>query len=144
MCDETYRFLDHTADASVEVTADSREGLIRASIAALAELMDLGDPPDDRSLAEGFSLRGDGKTPAEQLVNLLNEWLVVASTKQVYPVITYTAWDKKEARVLVEVHEIDGIRPPQKEVKAITYHAAAVIAPEKGEKLWRATWIADL
>jgi SHS2 domain-containing protein len=158
---ERYTILDHTADVAVLAEADSREGLITASIQALADILGLGDPPDDRSLAEGFSLRGEGETLAEQLVNLLNEWLYSAETKQVWPVITATMWEDHEARVLIEVHEIDGIRPPVTEVKAVTFHNALVLPPEEdtgplenlpgvkldrrsGPSLWRAHWVADL
>jgi SHS2 domain-containing protein len=141
---EEYRWLEHTADAAVQVRADSREGLVRASVAALRELLDPGEPRHAEIPTVHLELTGEGPTPAEQLVDLLNEWLFTAASRHVIPQVERVEWPEPGGgplTVTCTVEHEDGAHRFGNEVKAVTYHEAEVTR-ENGT--WRARWIADV
>ncbi len=141
---ETYRLLDHTADAGADISSPTREGLVRASVLALADILGLGASSEDKTETGALLLRGRGDGEPEQLVDLLNEWLSLTLKRGVWPVVHGVSWDSTGIEAAVTIHEPDGTRTPVAEVKAVTYHTAAVTPPGRAGGPWTARWIVDL
>ena len=141
---ESYSLFDHTADAGALLSSPTREGLVRASAAALVEILGAGPFPDEDTMTVGLLLHGRGDTPVEQLVDLLNNWLALALKRGVLPEIHGVSWDSSGIEAAVEIHERDGSRTFSTEVKAVTYHTAEVTPPKHGGEPWTARWIVDL
>jgi len=131
-----YRMIEHTADLSFEVTADSFRELIGESLRAMTGWT---DPAWGDALAERcFSVEAPDR--AVLLVDLLNEALTQSQ-------IHREAYDRIEFRILeerrAEGHFIGrSITGALDEVKAVTYHGAKVEVNPEG--LWRATILMDI
>ncbi|MFH0883304.1 MAG: archease [bacterium] len=141
---ESYVLLDHTADAGAEISSPTKEGLVRASTAALAEILGMGKSNTGNVMTAGLLLRGRGDTAEEQLVDLLNGWLALTMKRRVRPEVHGVSWDSGGIEAAVEIHEPDGSRTFSAEIKAVTYHTAAVIPPRHTGEPWAARWIVDL
>lgn len=126
-----YRFVPHTADVAAELRADSELGLYQAGVDALRELL-LGTSPV-RSL-EQRPITVRGVDPTERLVHFLGDVLYLYDTERFVP-----------DRVLprgVSGEPFDPARHDAlREVKAVTYHGAAVFSNGDG---YRATIVFDV
>lgn len=139
-----YRFIEHTADLAVEATADDRAGLLRASLEALAEAMELPEPGDGAGkMRRDISLE-PAQDDAMTLVDALNEWLFHVRDKGLRPARTSVRWDGDGVRITLQGSRDSSGRPLAAEIKAVTLHRAEVTpAGEHGDRL-RAFWIADV
>ncbi|MGH7644861.1 MAG: archease [Gemmatimonadales bacterium] len=108
--------MPHTADVAVELSAADEAGLRDAGIEALRELL-VGTSPV-RALAERPTEPGEGE-PVERLVRFLAEVLYLYDTERFVPARA------GGAGVLGEPFDPARHRA-EREVKAVTYHGAAV------------------
>jgi protein archease len=127
-----FRFVPHTADVAAELVAEDEVGLRQAGLEALRELL-VGRSHVAPRETRATPLRGNDA--AEQLVHLLQDALYLFDTERFVPAhatatgITGEPFDPSR-------HET---RP---EVKAVTWHGAAVRRDEDGRL--RATVIFDV
>jgi SHS2 domain-containing protein len=129
----SYRFLDHTADMMVEVTAPDRVGLYsdaaRSLFAILTDL-DAIEPRESRQ----FRIEADGWE--QLLVAWLTELLFLYETE----LWLFSRFEMiaLEAHVLEAVawgERLDPERHPiEREVKAVTYHRLGVVKEDRGFK----------
>jgi SHS2 domain-containing protein len=135
-----YRVFDHTADLGVEVTAATREELYAGAALALFDLL-----TDLSSVRAGVAreIVVSGEDPADLLVNFLRELLYAwngdgllmksclireVKPKRLSALLRGEPFDPARHRIL-------------KEIKAVTYHQAAV---EKKGEVWVARAVFDV
>jgi SHS2 domain-containing protein len=126
-----FRFVPHTADVAVELQGHSEMELYQAGVDALRELL-LGTSPV-RSLEERpIEIRGTD--PTERLVRFLGDVLYLYDTERFVP--------HRVTPVGVSGEPFDPARHHAlREVKAVTYHGAAVVPAGDG---YRATIVFDV
>jgi len=112
----SYRFLPHTGDVAVELVAPDEAGLRAAGIDALRELL-VGTSPV-REVVER-PIAPQGRDAGEQLVRFLEEALYLYDAEGFVPA------RGSAAGVLGEPFD-PARHTPAGEVKAVTYHQAAV------------------
>ena len=126
-----YRFLPHTADVAVELTAPSELGLYQAGLDALRELLvgtSAAAPVEERPIER----RGADAT--ERLVHFLADVLYLYDTERFVPVRVSPSGTYGE--------RFDPARHAAvREVKAVTRHGARVEVDDAG---YRVTIIFDL
>lgn len=137
-----YRFVDHTADLAVEATADNREGLLLASLEALAEVLGIAPVPEGES--EHIVLHEREGADEERLVAVLNDWLFQVIARGLRPVDYDVTWTGEHLVVDISARHAANPEPLAAEIKAVTYHGARVAAPEHPGAAWTAFWIADV
>ncbi len=126
-----YRFVPHTADVAAELRAESELGLYQAGVDALRELL-LGTSPV-RSLEERpIAVRG--ADPTERLVRFLGDVLYLYDTERFVPDRALPLGVSGEPFDPARHHAL-------REVKAVTYHGAAVLRTGEG---YRATIVFDV
>jgi SHS2 domain-containing protein len=111
-----YRFVPHTADIAVEITAPDEAGLRIAGIEALRELL-VGSSPV-RILTQR-AIAPHGQDIAERLVRFLNEALYLYTAEGLVP------GQAEPAGVLGEAFD-PARHTALREVKGVTYHGAVV------------------
>ena len=126
-----YRFVPHTADVAAELRAESEVGLYQAGVDALRELL-VGTSPV-RSLDERpIAVRG--ADPTERLVRFLGDVLYLYDTERFVT--------QRALPLGVSGEPFDPARHHAlREVKAVTYHGAAVLPDGDG---YRATIVFDV
>ena len=135
-----YRIFDHTADLGVEVTAATQEELYAGAAVALSDLLTELSSVRSRIVRE---IVVDGGDPADLLVNFLREvlylwngggWLVkTCMIRQV---------DSRRLSAVLRGESFDPARHRIKtEIKAVTYHQAAVERTGNG---WTARVVFDV
>jgi len=130
-CVTPYRFVPHTADVAAELRAESELGLYQAGVDALRELL-LGTSPV-RSLEERpIAVRG--ADPTERLVRFLGDVLYLYDTERFVPDRALPLGVSGEPFDPARHHAL-------REVKAVTYHGAAVLRDGEG---YRATIVFDV
>ncbi|MFM8979682.1 MAG: archease [Planctomycetia bacterium] len=137
-----FRLLPHTADAAFEATAPSWEGLLAEATRALGEVLlaDDGSPPDCELPVE--------VTGADR-EDLLVAWLGAAllgyeQHGRVPRGARLATLDPTRLGGVVLARQTDPRRqPPDRVVKAVTYHALAV-EPGEATRPWRAVVVLDL
>ena len=126
-----YRFVPHTADVAAELRAESELGLYQAGVDALRELL-VGASPvrslDERPIAER------GADPTERLVRFLGDVLYLYDTERFVPDRALPLGVSGEPFDPARHHAL-------REVKAVTYHGAAVLRDADG---YRATIVFDV
>jgi len=126
-----YRFVPHTADVAAELRAESEVGLYQAGVDALRELL-VGTSPV-RSL-EQRPIAVRGADPTERLVRFLGDVLYLYDTERFVP--------QRALPLGVSGEPFDPARHHAlREVKAVTYHGAAVLPDGDG---YRATIVFDV
>jgi len=118
-----FRFVSHTADIAVELSARDEPGLYQAGLDALRTLL-VGEsdvlPREQRAIAVGGE-----DDPAERLVRFLSEVLYLYETERFLPARTLHAGIAGEP--------FDASRHVAlREVKAVTYHGADVQRAQDG------------
>ncbi|MEW6333663.1 MAG: archease [Thermodesulfobacteriota bacterium] len=135
-----YRVFDHTADLGLEVSAATVEALYAAAALSLFDL--LTDLTRIRArIAREVVVTG--QDPAEVLVNFLREILYLWNGEQ-FLVKTCQVLEATPRRLkaLLRGECFDPVRHrTRREIKAVTYHQAAVRQTERG---WVATVVCDV
>ena len=117
-----YRFLPHTADIAVEITAADEAGLRAAGIAALRELL-VGTSPVRALTAR--PIEAQGQDASERLIRFLEEALYL------YDVERFVPGQAGPGGILGEPFD-PARHTAQREVKAVTYHGATVRQGDSG------------
>jgi len=126
-----YRFLPHTADVAVELTASSEPGLYQAGLDALRELL-VGTSPAVPAEERPIERRGADAT--ERLIHFLGDALYLYDTERFVPVRVSPSG--------IYGQRFDPARHAAvREVKAVTHHGARVEVDDAG---YRATIIFDV
>jgi SHS2 domain-containing protein len=142
-----YRLLDHTADIAFEVEAADWPSLLRAATAALGDLI-LAQRDDDGEAVPALEprpLRVEGYDREDVLV----AWL--SASNLAYEQDGFVArdarldvaTDREAAGALLGRTTDPATEPPDRVVKAVTYHDLRVVAGVGGEP-WRVTIVLDL
>ena len=126
-----YRFLPHTADVAVELWAGSEPGLYQAGVDALRELL-VGSSPV--APAEERAIEPRGTDATERLIHFLADVLYLWDTERFLPAMVTASGVAGERYDPAKHHA-------QREVKAVTRHAAEVRVGEDG---YRTTIIFDV
>jgi SHS2 domain-containing protein len=121
-----YRFLDHTADLRIEVTADSMEGLF---VEAAAALFDITVGVGTIDVREFRQVRASGDDARELLVDWLRELLYRLSGEgMLFSRFEITGFSETEitARCGGEPF-VKGRHEARCEIKAVTYHGLEIV-----------------
>ena len=129
-----YRWLEHTSEVELELTADSERGVFEDAVAALAELLGFaetprGGPTEVRAVAVAAD------RPSDLLVGWLEE-LVFLAESQGFVGLRLTDFDLADSGVAAAVEGVVGDPPPL--VKAVTLHGLR-FEPRDGGYLARVT-----
>ncbi len=120
-----FRIIDHTADAGIEVEADTLPGLFEDAARAMFSLM-LGEGEVERRV--GRTVRIEASDPEELMFKWLNELLFLAGAER----LALDGFDVEEAglsalKARVSGEPIDpGRHSLELEIKAATYHELEV------------------
>ncbi len=137
-----YRMIDHTADLAFEIEGADWPGLLERATAALGDviLADDGRPPD----AE-VPVAAQGADREDVLVAWLSAAALAYEDRGLVPRgARFDRLSDREARGVVLSRRTDpGTEPPDRVVKAVTYHDLHVRAGGGGLP-WRATIVLDL
>lgn len=137
-----FRLLPHTADAAFEATAPSWEGLLAEATRALGEVLraDDGRPPD-RELPVEVA----GADREDLLVAWLGAALLAYEQHGDVPrgARVLAAAPTRLSGVVLARHTDPRREPPDRVVKAVTYHALSV-EPGDATRPWRAVVVLDL
>jgi SHS2 domain-containing protein len=121
-----YRFLDHTADLRIEVTADSLEGLF---VEAAAALFDITVGVGSIDVREFRQVQASGDDTRELLVDWLRELLYRLSEEEMLFSrfeITNISETEIAARCGGEPF-VKGRHEARREIKAVTYHGLEIV-----------------
>ena len=137
-----YRLIDHTADLAFEVEGADWPGLLAAATAALGDVV-LRD--EGRPATAEVRLAVEGADREDVLVAWLSAAAVAYEERGLVPRgARFERLTDREARGAVLAQPTDpGAEPPDRVVKAVTYHDLHVRAGEPGRP-WRATIVLDL
>lgn len=138
---ESYSLLDSTEETGAQLSSPTKEGLVRASAAALVELLGMGPFPEEEVKTVGLLIHGIGDTPEEQLADLLGHWVKLAAKRGVLPEIHGVSWDSSGIEAAVEIHEPDGSRSYATGIEAATCSGIEVTPPKHGGESWTARWV---
>jgi SHS2 domain-containing protein len=137
-----YRLLDHTADLAFEVEAADWPGLLAAATAALGDVLLAGD--DVPAILEK-PVQVTGADREDVLVAWLTEAVVLYEMERflVRAARVAEATTTVARGVLVGRRSDPDVEPPDRVVKAVTYHDLHVV-PGDGDRPWRAVIVLDL
>lgn len=136
-----FEFLDHTADISVRLEAETYEGLVEAATEALREVLVEERPRENRAQAASsperseileIPLQFEGEDKESLLVEYLNELIYLFDTQRLIPVSAKRARLSGERgslrlEAVLIAERFDPSRHMQRsEVKAATYHGLRV------------------
>ncbi|MBU0515935.1 MAG: archease [Proteobacteria bacterium] len=136
-----FTLIDHTADLGLEITAAGLPDLYAEAGRALMAVIFDNDPP--RKASQGQTLKVTGMDRVDLLVKFLGELLYLTMTRGLAPVdielekLTDTRLTARLGLARVDFAE----NQPAIEIKAVTYHQAAVERTPDG---WRARIIFDV
>lgn len=137
-----YRLLDHTADLAFEVQGEDWAGLLAAATAALGDvvLADDGRAPDTE-----VPLQVEGADREDVLVAWLSAAALAYEERGLVPrgARLEQAGERGARGALLALRTDPRREPPDRVVKAVTYHDLHVRAGEPGRP-WRATIVLDL
>jgi SHS2 domain-containing protein len=129
-----FRWLEHTAELSLEIEAPSREAVFEEALAAFAELVGGGEGP---RTTRGVEVEAD--EPGLLLVEWLSELLYLADAEQFVPErITSLELDGNRLRATVEGR----LGEPGQLLKAVTLHRLEF--REDATVGWRAHVVLDV
>lgn len=137
-----YRLLDHTADLAFEVEARDWPGLLAAATAALGDVV---RSADDVPATQERAIEVEGADLEDVLVAWLTEAVVLYETERflVRGARVESASRRGARGVLLGRRSDPTLEPPDRVVKAVTYHDLHV-APGDGGRPWRAVIVLDL
>jgi SHS2 domain-containing protein len=137
-----YRLIDHTADLGFEVEGADWPGLLAAATAALGDVI-LAD--DGRPAEVEVPVAVTGADREDVLVAWLSAAAVAYEDRGLVPRgARFDACTEREARGVVRARRTDPrAEPPDRVVKAVTYHDLHVLPAGEGRP-WRATVVLDL
>jgi SHS2 domain-containing protein len=138
-----YRLIDHTADIAFEVEAPSWPDLLARATAALGDiLLAVADRPAGE---EEMAVEVGGADREDVLVAWLNEAALLFEDAGFHAVdAALVHADETTARGRLLGRTIDFARePPDRLVKAVTYHDLEVVEGTDGRP-WKATIVLDL
>ncbi len=131
----SYKFIEHTADIALEVTADSYEGLFSAAFEGWKEAaIETAEPENEENKIIEFS----ENSPEELLVNFLSEINYLLLSKKRLTERLENIQIIKEKEWLLKVNLIGGNLKEnhfmlRSEIKAVTFHQMNII--EKAGRL---------
>jgi SHS2 domain-containing protein len=140
MTEKTFRLFDHTADLGVEIFGHTREDLFVHAVLAIVELTTDAKriAPD---LEKRFTVEGADQT--DLFINYLREVLYLINGEGFLP--RGVSIDEFHSRRLTATLRGEYFNTKKhrinKEIKAVTYHQAAVTETEKG---WKGRVIFDV
>lgn len=141
-----YRLIDHTADMAFEVEGPSWAGLLESATAALSDvILAMGEDDPEADVAEEWAVEVAGEDREDVLVAWLGEVVVrfegdgfLAREARVERA------DRTMARGVLRGRRLDpATEPPDRVVKAVTYHDLRVVEGGSGRP-WRAAIVLDL
>lgn len=137
-----YRWIEHTADLAFEAEGEDWAGLIAAATEAIGAAI---LAPDDRESDRVVPTAVEGADREDVLVAWLGEALWRFEQEGIVPRGARLARaDERAAAGDLIGRRIDpGQEPPDRVVKAVTYHDLKVVAGGPGRP-WRATVVLDL
>jgi len=134
-----YETFEHTADVGLRVSAPSLDELFAAAARGLFSLL-VSDPIVGNGETMSFEVSGDNLTFL--LVDILSELLFTFESEEVVLGDFVFKVGDGRASATATARALDPkLHGPAREVKAITYHAAAVRHTEEG---WDAELILDV
>ncbi|MFA7684937.1 MAG: archease [Syntrophales bacterium] len=140
MINRRFRLFDHTADLGVEFFGPTREELYVCAALAVVALITHADcvSPDQE---KHFSVEGADET--DLFVNFLREVLYLINGERFLPkTVAINACDAYRLTAILHGEHINTQKHLiNKEIKAVTYHKAAV---EKTEQGWKGRIIFDV
>lgn len=140
---KTYRVFDHTADLGIEVLGKTQADLFSRAALALVDLLVEGVDAQTAASTQTRTLVIDGADNTDLFVNFLREILYLFNGEGF--VLTACRVGRIDDRKLTA--EISGDRYDVRthrvktEIKAVTYHQAAVVQTVKG---WRGRIVFDV
>lgn len=140
MTEKTFRLFDHTADLGVEVFGATERALF---IHAALALVTLTTDPEQIALAVERHVSVEGEDQTDLFVNFLREILYLINGEGFLP--REVILDDLQPRLLRATVRGEGYDAEKhrihKEIKAVTYHQAAVTKTAKG---WKGRIICDV
>lgn len=136
-----FTLIDHTADLGIEISAGTLPDLYAEAGKALMAVIFDNDPP--RQTSQEQILRVSGTDQVDLLVNFLGELLFLTMDRGLAAVdIDLKNLTDQEIIARLGLAPIDfAANPPALEIKAVTYHQAAIEPTPSG---WRARIIFDV
>jgi len=136
----TYRFLPHTADILLELTAPDLAGLF-ADATSVVRVLLVGNSPVEPLESRSVTVRAEGAD--ELLLQFMSELFTEFQLSTFVPTkLEIHEVASCELRGLLRGELFDDARhEPQPEVKAVTRHRLEVVRSDSG---WRATVLLDM
>lgn len=137
-----YRLIDHTADMAFEVEGADWPELLRNATVAVGDVLLAAS---DEDLDATWTVEVSGADREDVLVAWLNEVALLFEDEGFLArEASFEMIDDTEARGILRGRVVDFDRePPDRVIKAVTYHDLAVTPGEAGNP-WRATIVLDL
>ncbi len=129
---ESYELLQHTADIRLKLQGEDLEGILRAGLAGLFEIISgiSKFSPVKQKWEKSFSFEIESKDSETLIVDFLNEALFVVETEKMLPVAVgfeELTEDRAKGKFFLTPDF-----PAQKHVKAATYHELEIIKNNQG------------
>jgi SHS2 domain-containing protein len=135
-----FEWVDHTADAGIEVRGSSAEAVLERAILATAAVI-VGDSPLEP--LEDRAIRATGADDAERLVCLLGEVIYLHDVESFLPAEATVRLDGETVTATLRGERFDEARHwVERDLKAVTFHQAALRATTDGS--WVGRVIFDL
>lgn len=131
------RFLEHTADFKIEVSADSLKDLFQGALKLVAELLQ----PDKTQLKEPIDLKISVKasSPTELLVDFLNEVVTFSDIhNSIFPKIIFSSFTENSLEGILKGKKVKSFR---REIKGVTYHQLKIT---KQDQKWKVILVIDV
>jgi len=137
----SFQLIDHTADLGIEISAASRPDLYAEAGRALMAVIFDNDPPQTADQTQDLTVSGTDQV--DLLVKFLGELLFLTMTRGLAATnIEIAKLTDQEITARLGLAPVDFVaNPPALEIKAVTYHQAAVEPTPDG---WRARIIFDV
>lgn len=139
-----YRLIDHTADMAFDVEGASWPALLAEATRAVADIvLEEGTGTEKLNAAREIAVAGADRE--DVLVAWLNEVVVLFEDEAFLArEASFEELSETSARGTLRGRELDfGEEPPDRVIKAVTYHDLAVV-PGDETTPWRATIVLDL
>lgn len=129
-----YRIFDHTADLGIEVFGKTRADLFSRAALALFDLIVEGGGAQAKASKEARKFMLDGADTTDLFVNFLREILYLFNGEGLVVTACHIAL-MDEGRLTAEIrctrYDVR-IHRVKTEIKAVTYHQAAVVQTDRG------------
>jgi SHS2 domain-containing protein len=140
---KTYRVFDHTADLGIEVFGKTQADLFSRTALALSDLLVASGDTQTTASMETRTLVIDGADSIDLFVNFLREILYLFNGEGfVLTECRVTRMDAGQLTAQLRGRRYDArMHRVRTEIKAVTYHQAAVMQTAKG---WRGRVVFDV